>query len=63
MIGYEKSVKKILKKHGWAYIRSAKGSHEYCGKDGFKPVSVSHNCKSKHTANAILKAANINYSF
>ena len=63
MIGYEKAVKKILKKHGWACLRSAKGSHEYWGKDGCNPISVPHNCKSRHTANAILKAAHIDRSF
>lgn len=63
MIGYEKSVKKILKKHDWICIRSAKGSHEYWGKDVANPVSVPHNCKSTHTANAKLKAANINHYF
>ncbi len=63
MIGYEKLVKKILKKHGWVYIRSAKGSHEYWGKDEYNPITVPHKCKSRHTANAILKAANIDDSF
>ncbi|KAF3983926.1 MAG: type II toxin-antitoxin system HicA family toxin [Methylococcales symbiont of Hymedesmia sp. n. MRB-2018] len=63
MNGYEKSVKKILKKHGWEYLRPAKGSHEYWGKQGYNSVSVPHGCKSKFTANAIVKAAEIDHSF
>ena len=63
MNGYEKEVKKILKKYGWKFIRAAKGSHEYWGKDGCKAVTVPHNCKSKFTANAIMKEAEINYKF
>ncbi|RKZ80330.1 MAG: type II toxin-antitoxin system HicA family toxin [Candidatus Parabeggiatoa sp. nov. 1] len=63
MNGYEKEVKKILKKYGWKFIRAAKGSHEYWGKDGCKAVTVPHNCKSKFTANAIMKEAGINYKF
>jgi predicted RNA binding protein YcfA (HicA-like mRNA interferase family) len=53
MNGYEKLVKEILSQHGWMLLRSAKGSHEYWGKAGCKPVTVPHECKSRHTANAI----------
>jgi len=63
MNGYEKEVKKILKKHGWKLIRAAKGSHEYWGKYGCKPVTVPQNCKSRFTANAIMKEAGINHKF
>jgi predicted RNA binding protein YcfA (HicA-like mRNA interferase family) len=63
MNGYEKEVKKILKQYGWKFIRAAKGSHEYWGKEGCKAVTVPHNCKSKFTANAIMKEAGINYKF
>jgi len=63
MNGYEKEVKRILKKYGWKFIRAAKGSHEYWGKEGCKAVTVPHNCKSKFTANAIMKEAGINYKF
>lgn len=63
MNGYEKQVKSILLAHGWHFLRSAKGSHEYWGKDGFKPVTVPKNCKSRHTANAIMKEAKINHKF
>ena len=63
MNGYEKEVKKILKTNGWIFLRPAKGSHEYWGMDGCKPVTVPHNCKSKFTANAIMKEANVNHKF
>lgn len=63
MNGYEQAVKEILKAHGWVFLRSGKGSHEYWGKEGCKPVTVPHNCKSRHTANAIMKEAKINHKF
>ena len=63
MNGYEKLVKEMLSKHGWMLLRSAKGSHEYWGKDGCKPVTVPHGCKSRHTANEIMKEAKINHKF
>ncbi|MFW5450179.1 MAG: type II toxin-antitoxin system HicA family toxin, partial [Methylophagaceae bacterium] len=61
MNGFEKDVKKILTDHGWSFFRQAKGSHEYWGKNGNKPITVPHNCKSRHTANAIMKSAKINH--
>jgi len=63
MNGFEKEVKKILTKNGWKLLRSGKGSHEYWGKNGSNPVTVSHCCKSRHTANAIMKAAGIKHKF
>ncbi|BCG63994.1 MAG: toxin [Methyloprofundus sp.] len=63
MNGYEKQVKAILTSHGWRLLRSGKGSHEYWGKGGYKSVTVNHNCKSRHTANAIMKAAKIDHKF
>ena len=63
MNGFEKDVKRILAENGWAFLRSAKGSHEYWGKSGESPVTVNHGCKSRHTANGIMKAAKIKYKF
>lgn len=62
MNGFEKEVKKILTKNGWQLIRHAKGSHEYWGKDG-KNVTVPHGCKSRFTANAIMKQTGIKHKF
>jgi predicted RNA binding protein YcfA (HicA-like mRNA interferase family) len=63
MNGFEKDVKKILTENGWQLLRSAKGSHEYWGKEGKKPITVPHGCKSRHTANAIMKEAKIQHKF
>lgn len=63
MNGFEKDVKRILGEHGWYFLRGAKGSHEYWVKAGYKAITVPHNCKSRHTANAIMKSAKIKYKF
>ncbi|MBS3953659.1 MAG: type II toxin-antitoxin system HicA family toxin [Methylomicrobium sp.] len=63
MNGFEKQVKQILSEQGWKFLRSAKGSHEYWGKPGHKPITVPHGCKSRMTANAIMKQAKIDYKF
>jgi len=61
--GFEKEVKNILAQNGWALFRAAKGSHEYWTKKGQNPITVPHGCKSRHTANAIMKSAKIKYKF
>ncbi len=58
MAGYERKVKEALKDSGWEFDRQAKGSHEIWD-DGENTVSVPTKIKSRHTANAILKAAGI----
>jgi predicted RNA binding protein YcfA (HicA-like mRNA interferase family) len=62
MNGYEKQVKEILKRHGWQLLRSGKGSHEVWT-DGKNSVAVNHICKSRHTANAIMREAGISHRF
>lgn len=62
MNGYEKLVKEQLRLHGWAFFRSGKGSHEVWAK-GEQRVSVNHACKSRHTANQIMKDAGIKHRF
>lgn len=63
MNGYEKQVKELLLKHGYKLIRSGKGSHEIWASDKGVSVTVNYACKSRHTANSIMKAANIDYQF
>jgi len=63
MNGYEKQVKAILTANGWKLLRPGKGSHEFWGKENNKSVTVPHGCKSRHTANAIMKEAKINHKF
>lgn len=60
MNGYEKQVKEILRANGWRFLR--KGKHEIWGK-GSQSVTVNYVCKSRHTANEIMKAAGIDHKF
>lgn len=62
MNGYEKPVKDKLKEHGWCFHEHGKGSHDTWIK-GADKVTVSKVCKSRHTANAIMKDAGINHKF
>jgi predicted RNA binding protein YcfA (HicA-like mRNA interferase family) len=59
MNGYEKLLKELLLKHGCKLFRSGKGSHEIWLCPNGVSVTVNHNCKSRHTANSILKDAGI----
>lgn len=63
MNGYEKLVKAQLMLHGFQLFRSGKGSHEIWRDSDGRTVTVNHACKSRHTANAIMKAAGIDYHF
>lgn len=62
MNGYEKQIKALLTQHGWELVRTGKGSHEVWG-NGVHNVTVPHNCKSMHTANAIMKETKIKHKF
>ncbi len=62
MNGFEKQVKQLLKQHGWSFHRAGTGSHEIWCK-GRKAVTVNDTCKSRHTANAIMKQAGIDHKF
>ncbi len=63
MNGYEKLVKEQLLKHGYKLVRIGKGSHEIWASEKGVPVTVNHDCKSRHTANSIMKAAGIAHRF
>lgn len=58
MNGYEKQVKELLKQYGWRFLRHGKGSHEIWT-DGHRRVTVNKECRSRHTANEILKQAGV----
>lgn len=62
MNGYEKRVKEQLRLHGWRLLRTGKGSHEIWT-DGTNCVTVNNVCKSRHTANSIMKEAGIAHRF
>jgi predicted RNA binding protein YcfA (HicA-like mRNA interferase family) len=56
-VGYYERVVEELKRLGYRFLRSGKGSHEiWRGPDG-QQTTVPHNLKSRHTANGILKSA------
>jgi predicted RNA binding protein YcfA (HicA-like mRNA interferase family) len=60
MNGFYDQVRKILEAHGCKFDRQGKGSHEIW----FSPISnryftLSVTCKSRHTANEVLKDAGI----
>lgn len=58
MNGFYKQVTDILKSHGYGFHRQGKGSHEiWCR--GNLALTVPINCVSRHTANKILKDAEI----
>lgn len=62
--GYTRDVKKKLKENGCSFERQGKGDHEVW----YSPIShccftVDGNIKSRHTANAVMKQAGIDYKF
>lgn len=62
MNGYEKQIKEKLKENGWTFLRNGTGSHEIWS-NGKHHVSVNYACKSRHTANQIMKDAGIKHRF
>jgi len=61
MKGYYNQVIAILKAHGFAFLRQ-KGSHQRWFR-GSLVVTVSTNCKSRYTANDVMKQAGIAHRF
>lgn len=61
MNGFYEEVKAVLKQHGFFFVRQ-KGSHQLWS-NGRHKVTVSTNCDSRHTANAIMKQAGIAHKF
>ncbi|SOD41960.1 type II toxin-antitoxin system HicA family toxin [Nitrosovibrio sp. Nv4] len=62
MNGFYSSVIEQLKKHGFYYDRQGKGSHEIWS-NGSIEVTVPFNCKSRFTANGIMKTTRIKHHF
>jgi predicted RNA binding protein YcfA (HicA-like mRNA interferase family) len=62
MKGYYSQVVQLLKDAGFTQVRQGKGAHEISGRNGVFVV-VSHHCDSRHTANAILKSAELQHKF
>lgn len=64
MKGYYEPLTKLLREAGWRFLRTGKGSHEiWCDAGGGHAVTVPRNCKSRHTANGILKDAGLRERF
>jgi predicted RNA binding protein YcfA (HicA-like mRNA interferase family) len=61
MNGYYPRVVK-LREAGFSFIRQGKGSHEVWS-NGRITLIVPFNCKSRHTANAVLRDAGIKTRF
>ncbi len=64
MKGYYEPLTKLLRDAGWRLLRPGEGSHEIWGNaGGGETVTVPYNCKSRHTANSILKDAGLSHRF
>jgi predicted RNA binding protein YcfA (HicA-like mRNA interferase family) len=62
MAEYEKKVREILQQNGFAFHHHGKGDHDVWNKGTMK-VTVAVKIKSRHTANGIMKEAQIAYHF
>jgi len=62
MNGYYKLVAEQLRSHGFSLLRQGSTSHQIWS-NGSQVVTVSTNCYSRHTANAIMRQAGILYRF
>ena len=64
MAEYEKKVRDLLKQHGCYLVRRGKGDHDiwYSPGTGINGT-VDGKIKSRHTVNAIMKQAGINFKF
>lgn len=60
MNGYYKEVVEWLRKAGYTQIPGGKGSHEKWS-NGKRTITVPFNCKSRHTANKVLRDAGIKH--
>jgi len=64
MAYFEKQVRDILSQHGYHFERRGKGDHDiWFSHRTKKHVTVDGVIKSRHTANAIMKQAGIDYHF
>ena len=64
MAGYERQVQEELRKHGCTFYRQGRGDHEiWYSPITNRKVIVDGTIESRHTANAVLKAAGIEKKF
>lgn len=62
MNGFYQKVIEQLKASGYRYLRPGKGAHEIWT-NGKRNQTVSSNILSRHTANEVMKQANIKHHF
>lgn len=64
MASYTREVKKVLRAHGCEFSRQGKGDHEiWWNPTTGKHFPVDDEILSRHTANAIMKQADIDHKF
>jgi hypothetical protein len=64
MAGYYGQVVDILKDHGCWFVRNGKGDHEiWHSPITDRNITVDVGCKSRHTANEVMKQAGIDHKF
>ena len=64
MAEYEKKVRKQLSLNGYSFLRRGKGDHDIWYNPSInRSVSVDGKIKSRHSANAIMKVAEISHKF
>ena len=62
--GFYRDLSKILRKNGYEHVGNFKGSHEkWAHKTSGLVLQVPFNLKSRHTANGILKDADLDQKF
>ena len=64
MKGYYEPLTRLLSEAGRRFLRPGKGSPEiWRNADGSETVTVPYNCKSRYTANSVLKSAGLSHRF
>ena len=64
MNGYYEQVLEQLRAAGWRLLRAGKGSHQvWCNAEGRGRGIVPFHCKSRHTANKVMRDAGLKHRF
>ena len=64
MGAYEKKVREILHNNGCTFVRRGKGDHDiWYSPINNRNITVDGKINKRHTANAVMKQASINYHF
>lgn len=62
--GYKSEIVKILRENGCSPVKGGKGSHgKWHSPHTDRIFTVPEKCKSRHTANAVMKQAGIDHKF